>query len=112
MIRKVIIILLFKAKCSTEVVDAEYNVHAEFNKIKTQFNSIIPEEKSIRFDSFVDLDNNLSVCKPLNEIIQSEALIEVEKVDINGELITEENADETTTSVNLTLAIVCTSTKR
>jgi hypothetical protein len=44
----------------------------------------------------------LSVCKPLNEIIQSDEVHEVEEIDINGELIMEENVDETTTSINFT----------
>jgi hypothetical protein len=52
---------------------------------------MIPEDKCISFDNYVDLDNNLSVCKPLNEIIQTDEVHEVEEVDINGEFIMEEN---------------------
>ena len=64
----------YKPKCLVEAIDSEYDVHVEFNKIKTQFNSVLPEEESISSDNFIGLDKHLSVCKPLNEVsqIQSE----------------------------------------
>ena len=40
----------YKAKCIFKTIDPEYNLHSEFDKIKTQFNSVIIEE-SINIDT-------------------------------------------------------------
>ena len=58
----------YKAKCLVETIDPEYDLHlhSEFDKIKTQFNSVTTQEESINFDTYIDLYKQLSVYKPLN----------------------------------------------
>ena len=69
----------YRSKCSIEVIDNEYD---EFKLIDEQFKRVVKEE-SVDLETFVAIDNNLSVSGLLNEIILPEP--EVEQVDINGD---------------------------
>jgi hypothetical protein len=68
----------YKAKCLVETIDPEYDLHSEFDKIKTQFNSVTTEEESINFDTYIDLDKQSS--KPLNEFIQIQSVTQCESI--------------------------------
>ena len=70
----------YRSKCSFEVIDNEYD---EFKLINEQFKRVIKEE-SVDLETFVAIDNNLSVSGPLNEIILPEPEVELD-VDINGD---------------------------
>jgi hypothetical protein len=48
---------VFRAKCSVEVIDDDYK---EFKQIENQFNTIVKEE-TVDFETYVHLDDNLSV---------------------------------------------------
>ena len=63
----------YKSKCLTEIIDPEYN---EFKLIEQQFNTIVPREDAINFESFVNFDNSLLVSEPLNEFPSTECPID------------------------------------
>jgi hypothetical protein len=69
----------YRSKCSIEVIDNEYE---EYKLIDEQFKRVVKVE-SVDLETFVAIDNNLSVSGPLNEMISPEP--GVEQVDIIGD---------------------------
>ena len=64
----------YRSMCSFEVIDNEYD---EFKLINEQFKRVIKEE-SVDSETFVAIDNNLSVSGPLDEIILPEPEVELD----------------------------------
>jgi hypothetical protein len=64
----------FIAKCSLEAKDEKYDV---FKQIESQFKAIVKEE--IEFETFVNIDNDLSVPMPLYEYPTNETPVEMTK---------------------------------
>jgi hypothetical protein len=76
----------FTAKCSLEAIDEEYD---ELKQIESQFKAIVKEE--IEFETFVNIDNHLSVAMPLNEYPTNETPVDNDETnDINGDVISDE----------------------
>ena len=76
----------FTAKCSLEAIDEEYD---EFKLIESQFKAIVKEE--IEFETFVNLDNHLSVAMSLNDYPTNETPVENDETnDINSDVLSDE----------------------